>query len=93
MKKIFIALVSLMLFTGAFFGYNAYQKISMDPLLKENIQALAEITVFERPCFLTVTFDKEAETTLDEGGWILEVIFCGTCDWLPIIDASNVDNC
>ena len=41
MKKVLFTAVSLILF-AAFIGYNAYQKSSMDPLLMENIQAVAQ---------------------------------------------------
>jgi len=51
MKKIIIAVVSLMLCIAVLLGFNVLQKSSTsDPLLKENIQALADDTIVVGCC-------------------------------------------
>jgi len=94
MRKIIISVVILMLCPAAIMGYNAYQESSsLDALLLENVEALAKPAAAGRPCFLGIKFDQEAEATLEEGGWILEVVFCGTCDWIAVTEASSMSTC
>ena len=95
---IIIAAAGLMLCVSLLTGYNTCQKpLTLDPLLLENIQALAEITVFERACFKAVEYDPVEEEEVEEGeeggGWIMEVVYCGTCDWVPATSASKPGEC
>jgi len=103
MRKIIISAVILMLCPAAIMGYNAYQESSsLDALLLENIEALAEPAAAGQGCFMTVTYDPEGVITTEEEAqeeigeenkWFLDVIYCGTCDWVPVTSASATSTC